>query len=99
MPSAWRDCRSRAERLGSAPHGRTRASRPMHTEPLRYQLPPRAIVELLDAPGAPWLFLAPDSSAWLEVQHPPMPTLEEVARPFVRLAGLRIDPATHAQRQ
>jgi dipeptidyl aminopeptidase/acylaminoacyl peptidase len=71
----------------------------MHTEPLRYQIPPRAIVELLDAPGAPWLFLAPDSSAWLEVLHPPMPSLAEVARPFVRLAGLRIDPATNAQRQ
>ncbi len=71
----------------------------MHTEPLRYRLPPRAIVELLDAPGAPWLFLAPDSSAWLEVLHPPMPSLAEVAQPFVRLAGLRIDPATNAQRQ
>ena len=71
----------------------------MHTEPLRYQLPTRAIVELLDAPGAPWLYLAPDASAWLEVEHPPMPTIAEVAQPFVRLAGLRIDPATNAQRQ
>jgi dipeptidyl aminopeptidase/acylaminoacyl peptidase len=71
----------------------------MHTEPFRYQLPPREIVELLDAPGAPWLFLAPDASAWLEVAHPPMPSLAEVARPFLRLAGLRIDPAANAQRQ
>ena len=71
----------------------------MHTEPFRYQLPPREFVELLDAGGAPWIFLAPDSSAWLEVEHPPMPSLEEVARPFLRLAGLRIDPRTNAQRQ
>jgi len=71
----------------------------MQPETFRYQLPAREIVELLEAPGAPWLFLAPDSSAWLEVQHPPMPSLAEVAQPFVRLAGLRIDPATNAQRQ
>jgi len=71
----------------------------MQPETFRYQLPAREIVDLLEAPGAPWLFLAPDASAWLEVLHPPMPSLAEVAQPFVRLAGLRIDPATNAQRQ
>src|SRR5260221_13060962 len=71
----------------------------MQPETFRYQLPPRELVELLDAPGAPWLFLAPDSSAWLEVAHPPMPSLAEVAQPFLRLAGLRIDPVSNSQRQ
>ncbi|MBK7643225.1 MAG: S9 family peptidase [Planctomycetes bacterium] len=71
----------------------------MQPETFHYQLPPQEIVELLDTPGAPWLFLAPDASGWLEVEHPPLPSLAEVAQPFVRLAGMRIDPATNAQRQ
>lgn len=71
----------------------------MQPDTFRYQIPPREIVDLLDAPGPPWLFLAPDAGAWLEVRHPPMPSLAELARPFLRLAGLRIDPSTHAQRQ
>src|SRR5689334_19230002 len=99
MPSRAARAGSRAETLGPALHGSTRAATPMHSNPLPYQPPPREIVDLLDAPGAPWLFRAPDASAWLEVAHPPLPALAEVARPFLRLAGLRIDPATNAQRQ
>lgn len=67
--------------------------------PFRYQLPPRAIVDVLDAPLPPWMLLAPDAGAWLEVEHPSLPPLAELARPFLRLAGLRIDPSTHAHHQ
>ena len=61
-----------------------------------YRLPPPEVVRLLDAPATPDVLMSPDARWMLLVERPPMPTLAEVSRPWIGLAGDRIDPATNA---
>ncbi|MDZ4772545.1 MAG: prolyl oligopeptidase family serine peptidase [Planctomycetota bacterium] len=64
-----------------------------------YREPPHVVVDVLDAPPTPALALSPDGKWILFVEHAAMPTLVDVARPMLRLGGLRIDPATDAHHQ
>ena len=63
----------------------------------RYLLPPRPIVDILDAPPPPDVFLSPSRDVAAVLERAPMPTIAEVARPMLRLAGLRIDPRTNGR--
>src|SRR4051812_25241768 len=72
-------------------------SQQRNVEPWRE--PPRIVVDVLDAPPTPWVSLSPDSKWILFVEHAAMPSLADVARPMLRLAGVRIDPATDARHQ
>jgi len=65
------------------------------TEPT-YQLPPQEIVTILDTPPTPLATLAPDRSAMLLVDYRPYPSIGLLARPFLKLGGLRIDPTLTA---
>lgn len=67
--------------------------------PQEYQLPPREIVELLDAPPSPTVRLSPDARWMVIVERSAMPSIADVARPWIGLAGLRIDPVRHARHQ
>lgn len=74
------------------------ASSPAQT-PLTYQLPPKAIVDLVDAQPTPGVGLSPRSSAsgkrWLLIEHfAGLPTIADLAQPELRLAGLRFNPKT-----
>jgi len=62
---------------------------------LTYQQPPEKIREVLDARPLPQRFIDPSGKtlALLEVRR--YPSIEQLARPFLRLAGLRIDPASN----
>jgi dipeptidyl aminopeptidase/acylaminoacyl peptidase len=62
-----------------------------------YQLPPPEVVEILDAAPAPRVRFSPDGEWILFVERPAMPSLAEVARPMLRLAGIRIDPVASAR--
>jgi dipeptidyl aminopeptidase/acylaminoacyl peptidase len=62
-----------------------------------YLLPPKAIVDILDQPPPPEVFLSPAKDVVAVLEHAPMPTIAELARPMLRLAGLRIDPATNGR--
>lgn len=60
-----------------------------------YRQPSPPMVDLIDAPGTPGVSLSPDRR-WLCLQEPlGLPSIEEVGRPELRLAGLRIDPVTY----
>ncbi|HTF89799.1 MAG TPA: prolyl oligopeptidase family serine peptidase [Planctomycetota bacterium] len=61
-----------------------------------YKLPPKEVVDLLDAPTIPSVRPSPDAKWLLAVERPPMPSIADVARPWIGLAGLRIDPKAHA---
>jgi len=63
------------------------------TEPLSgYCVPPKAIADLADAPLTPHISLNPERT-WMMVMAPAaFPSIAELARPELRLAGLRIDP-------
>lgn len=57
-----------------------------------YQQPPKIIQDLVEAPYAPVLRLSPDKKWMAFFEIPAMPSIEEVAQPELRLAGLRINP-------
>jgi dipeptidyl aminopeptidase/acylaminoacyl peptidase len=62
-----------------------------------YQLPPQAVVDLVDAPPTPSVRFSPDGAWMAMLERSALPALEDVARPMLRLAGLRIDPASDSR--
>lgn len=60
-----------------------------------YQQPPKAIMELVDVPPTPALRIGPNGKWALLLQQSSMPSIEELAQPELRLAGLRINPASN----
>lgn len=63
-----------------------------------YHRPSDALAAFADRPESPSLSLSPDKSlaAWID-PAPPFPSVEELAVPERRLAGLRIDPNENAR--
>ncbi len=59
-----------------------------------YRLPPKPIVDAIDAPPPPAVSVAPTKDHLLLIERDPMPTIDVLARPVLGLAGRRIDPAT-----
>lgn len=66
---------------------------------LKYQVPPKAIVDIVDATPTPGVRLSPASRAgekrWILIEHfAGLPTVADLAQPELRLAGLRFNPRT-----
>src|SRR5580658_3256108 len=63
---------------------------------LKYQLPPEAIVTIVDAPPTPVISLSPAHGTGprriLIEQSSSLPTIADLAEPELRLAGLRFNP-------
>ncbi len=57
-----------------------------------YQTPVPELAKLVDAPVTPGVTLSPDGDYLLLQDRPSLPTIAEVAREELRIAGLRIDP-------
>jgi dipeptidyl aminopeptidase/acylaminoacyl peptidase len=57
-----------------------------------YRRPPKAVTDILDVPPPPAVSVSPTGDALLLVRGSRYPSIEEVAAPQLRLAGLRIDP-------
>ncbi|MDY0232020.1 MAG: S9 family peptidase, partial [Candidatus Saccharicenans sp.] len=62
-----------------------------------YKLPPKEIIEILDAPPLPLVTLDPTSQVMLLSHYQSMPTIEQVSQPFYRLAGIRITPHNNSR--
>ncbi|MEE2526709.1 prolyl oligopeptidase family serine peptidase [Hyphobacterium sp. HN65] len=62
-----------------------------------YRLPPQDIVDIVDAPAAPWTSLSPDRRHLLLIHRENLPPVSELARPMERLAGLRLDASTNGR--
>src|SRR5277367_1749853 len=66
---------------------------------LQYQLPPKAIVDIVDALPTPGIELSPAGDTkgkrWILIEHfAGLPTIADLAQPELRLAGLRFNPKT-----
>jgi dipeptidyl aminopeptidase/acylaminoacyl peptidase len=61
-----------------------------------YRSPSAAIAAVVDAPLTPEVRLSPDKKRLLLLERSALPTVAELAQPELRLAGLRIDPATNS---
>jgi dipeptidyl aminopeptidase/acylaminoacyl peptidase len=64
-----------------------------------YELPPREVVDIIDAPPTPYVDISPQSNAMLLIDYKPHPSIGLLAKPFLRLAGLRIDPQIKARQR
>ena len=63
----------------------------------RLSPPPQVIVDILDAPPPPDVYLSPARDVVAVLERAPMPSIAELARPMLRLAGLRIDPGNNGR--
>lgn len=64
-------------------------------ENITYQRPPQVIADLLEAPLTPSVTFSPDKKWMVLFDRSDYPTIEELSRPELRIAGLRIDPTNN----
>jgi len=64
-----------------------------------YRLPPPEVVALVDTPPAPGVSLSPDGKWMLLTERNALPPIADLARRMLRLAGMRIDPASNSRFQ
>ena len=62
-----------------------------------YKLPPREVVEILDAPPTPMAVVSPKGDLMLLVEYKYMPSIRHMAQPMLRLAGMRLIPKTNSR--
>jgi dipeptidyl aminopeptidase/acylaminoacyl peptidase len=62
-----------------------------------YQRPPETIASIIDAPSTPGVSINSKGDWMLLLERAGYPSIEELAQPESRLAGLRINPATNGQ--
>jgi dipeptidyl aminopeptidase/acylaminoacyl peptidase len=60
-----------------------------------YLTPPKAVIDILDAPPLPTVTVSPAHDVLAVVPRRSMPGIAELAQPMLRLAGLRLNPATN----
>ena len=63
-----------------------------------YQTPPRPVADIMDAPPLPGVVVSPLRDVIALVPRRSMPSIAELARPWLGLAGSRIDPASNGPR-
>ncbi|RYU79308.1 S9 family peptidase [Hymenobacter persicinus] len=66
-----------------------------HAQDAAYQLPPKAIADMVDAPLLPRVSVASNGQWMLLLNVQDMPGIAELAQPELRLAGLRLNPRTN----
>jgi dipeptidyl aminopeptidase/acylaminoacyl peptidase len=62
-----------------------------------YRTPPDAITQLVDAPLTPSVLFSPDKTMVVMLDRSDLPSIEELSRPELRIAGLRINPDNFGQ--
>jgi len=62
-----------------------------------YRLPPKEIVDILDAPPLPMISLDPQNKIMLLSYYQAMPSIAQVSQPFHRVGGLRITPHNNSR--
>ncbi|MEK7730037.1 MAG: prolyl oligopeptidase family serine peptidase [candidate division KSB1 bacterium] len=64
-----------------------------------YKLPPQEVIDILDAPPTPFTIVSPRGEAMLFVEYRPHPSIVLLARPVLKLGGVRIDPQLNARQR
>ena len=60
-----------------------------------YRKPPKAVLDILNAPAPSTVSVSPTGTDLLFIQTDRYPPIADLAEPMLRLAGLRIDPRTN----
>src|SRR5262245_26003769 len=61
-----------------------------------YKRPPQEVVAIVDASPPPIVLVSPTRTALLRVEYDAYPSIALLSRPFLKLGGLRVDPALNA---
>jgi hypothetical protein len=70
---------------------------PSAPAPSAYNQPPKEILDVMRAPASPSQSLSPTRDKLMLVTMDDYPSIAKVATPFLRLAGVRIEPGNHSQ--
>jgi len=62
-----------------------------------YKLPPQEVIDILDAPPPPLVSMSPGGDIMALIERQAMPSIAEVSQPILRIAGIRITPATNSR--
>jgi dipeptidyl aminopeptidase/acylaminoacyl peptidase len=62
-----------------------------------YDQPPKEILDVMRAPSPPWPVVSPAQDTILLVSLQDYPSIARVATPFLRLAGVRVEPRNHSK--
>src|SRR5690606_31205820 len=62
-----------------------------------YQTPPQSIADLFNAPATPSVSFSKDGSLMMILEKAASPSIEDLAQPELRIAGIRINPAVSGQ--
>jgi dipeptidyl aminopeptidase/acylaminoacyl peptidase len=62
-----------------------------------YRTPPEPLLRVMRAPPPPGMQLDPTGRTLMLIDVEPYPGIERVAEPYLKLAGVRIEPRTHAR--
>jgi len=68
---------------------------PTASDPPKYVMPPKAIVDAFDADPLPQTLLSPNKQVVALTKARTYPTIAELAQPMYRLAGSRVNPKTN----
>ncbi len=63
---------------------------------LKYQVPPKSIVDLVDAPETPIAIFSKNGAMMLLVQAPGYAPIKQVAQPILGIAGIKVNPANNS---
>jgi len=64
-----------------------------------YKLPPKAVVDIVDAPPIPRAIMSPKGDFMLLAEYESMPSISYMAQPLLRIAGMRITPKYNSRQQ
>jgi dipeptidyl aminopeptidase/acylaminoacyl peptidase len=62
-----------------------------------YKLPPKEVVDIVDAPPTPSVSMSPAGDVMALVDRESMPSIAYVSQPILRIAGMRITPAMNSR--
>jgi dipeptidyl aminopeptidase/acylaminoacyl peptidase len=62
---------------------------------LTYQLPPKRLVDIVDAPTTPDVTIDPTQQSILYMDRSDMPTIVDLSKEELRLGGIRVDPRSN----
>jgi dipeptidyl aminopeptidase/acylaminoacyl peptidase len=62
-----------------------------------YDQPPKYILDVMHAPSPPLPYVSPTADSLLLVSWQELPPMSRVALPFLRLAGVRVEPKNHSK--
>src|SRR5690606_29256799 len=64
-------------------------------QPKGYQTPPKPLVDLVDAPSTPEVFISPNNKLFAIAEKQNHPSIKQLAQRELRIGGLRIHPKSN----